>query len=200
VIHPSLTGYFNKWIRNLALPIVAITFVVLVYRWMTIPGAGTTFLATIAAIILLGAAFFTRAEIAVEDGALTYRRFLWRRRFRLESVGGLALCRLALRGNYYARGPAPYGVVYGTDHRSLFSFSAALWADRDLRSLQQSIGGETLDMPMRASELQSEFPGALPGWLVFYEAHPWWTIAIGTPLMLVAIIVGIVIWDAVKPQ
>src|SRR5690349_8986187 len=127
VIHPSLTGYFNKWIRNLALPIVAITFVVLVYRWKTIPGAGTTFLATIAAIILLGAAFFTRAEIAVEDGALTYRRFLWRRRFRLESVGGLALCRLALRGNYYARGPAPYGVVYGRNHRSLFSFSAALW-------------------------------------------------------------------------
>ena len=198
VLHPSLTAYFNKWIRNLALPLVAIALMVLVYRWATIPGARSAFLLTGVAIALFAIAFFSRAEIAVRQGTLTYRRFLRRRRFPLESVGGLALRRLSLRGNYYARRPAPYAVVYGRDRRALFSFSAALWPDRDLDRLQRAIGGDASDVPLSASELHSEFPGALPGWLMFYEAHPFWTLAIGTPLMLVAVTIAVVLWDSVK--
>ena len=200
VLHPSLTTYFNKWIRNLALPVVAVALIVLTYRSATIPGARSSFLLVIAAIALLAIAFFSRAEIAVGNGALTYRRFLRRRRFPLESVSGLAVRRVGLRGSYLARGHAPYAVVYGRDRRALFSFSTALWSDRDLGRLQQAIGGDTSDMTLNASELQSEFPGALPEWLVFYEAHPFWTLAIATPLMLAAIIIAIVLWDAIKPR
>src|SRR3989442_8120926 len=137
VFHPSLGGYFNKWVRNLALPVIAITFALLVYRWTRIPGSQTIFLATITAVALVAVAFFTRAEISVGDGVLAYRRYLWRRRFPLDSVGGLALRRLGLASNYYARRPAPFAVVYGRDGRALFSFSAALWSDGDLGTLQQ---------------------------------------------------------------
>jgi hypothetical protein len=200
IVHPSITSYFHRWIRNLALAVVAITLVVLIYRWATIPGAGTAFLAALAALALFAVAFFRRAQISVDDGVVAYRRLLWSRRFPRDSVGGLALRRLSLRTNYYAASARPYAVVYGRNGRALFSFSAALWSDRDLRALQQSIGGNSSDLPVSASELQSEFPGALPGWLLFYEAHPIWTLVIGTPLMLVAIIIAVVVWEALKSR
>ncbi|TMC52826.1 MAG: hypothetical protein E6J20_10110 [Chloroflexi bacterium] len=200
ILHPSINGYFNKWVRNLGLPFVVIAVIALIYRWATIPGARTTVFATIVGLVLIGVAFFGRAEISVDDGVLTYRRFLWGRRFRLESIGGLALRRLGLRWNSYARSPAPYAVVYARDGRALFSLSAALWSDRDLRNLQEVIGGDSSDAPLSASELQSEFPGALPGWLLFLEGHPVWTIVIGAPLALVVVIVAIALWDLVKPR
>jgi hypothetical protein len=199
IIRPSMTSYFNKWIRNLALPVVAITLVVLIYRWATIPGAGTAFLAALAALALFAVAFFSRAQISVDDGVIAYRRLLWSRRFPRSSVGGLALRRLSLRSSY-AAAPPPYAVVYGRNGRALFSFSAALWSDRDLRALQETIGGNTSDLPISASDLQSEFPGALPGWLLFYEAHPIWTLVIGTPLALAVITIAVVVWDGLKSR
>ena len=60
----------------------------------------------------------------------------------------------------------------------------------DLRTLHQAIGGSSSDRPLLASELQADFPGALPAWLRFVEAHPVWTIVIGAPLTLVAITIG----------
>ncbi|TMD39998.1 MAG: hypothetical protein E6I61_13535 [Chloroflexi bacterium] len=198
ILHPSVGSYFNRSIRNLALPAVAILFMVVVYRWVTVPGTGTVLLGTIVALALVAVAFFGRAEISVGDGVLTYRRFLWRRRFPLESVGGLAVRRLSLAMSYAASGPAPYAVVYGRDGRALFSFSAALWSDEDLRTLHQAIGGSSSDRPLLASELQADFPGALPAWLRFVEAHPVWTIVIGAPLTLVAITIVVVLWDSGK--
>ena len=87
-----------------------------------------------------------------------------------------------------------------TTWKSFFSFSAALWRDQDLARLRHAIGGDASSEPMSAAELQSEFPGALPGWTVFFEAHPVWAIAVSTPLALAAIIAGIVLWDAIKPR
>ncbi len=177
---------------------VAIVGIVLVYRWMTDPGAGTTLLLTIGGLVLLGVLFFARAEISLESGVLTYRRFVFRRRFPIDLVGGIALRRLSLAWNYNARGPTPQAVIYGKDRRALFSLSAALWSDRDLRSLQKAIGGDSSTDPITAAELQSVFPGALPGWLVFMEVHPVWTLVIGFPIALTITLAIVAIWDAVK--
>jgi hypothetical protein len=198
VLHPSFSAYTNKWLRNLALPMVAIVGIVLVYRWMTDPGAGTTLLFTVGGLALLGVLFFGRAEISLDSGVLSYRRFAFRHRFPIELVGGLALRRLNLVWNYNARGPTPQAIVYGRDRRALFSLSAALWTDRDLRSLQKAIGGDSSPNPVTAVELQSEFPGALPGWLIFMEAHPVWTMVINFPLALAITLAIVAIWDAIK--
>ena len=206
VLHPSFSAYTNKWFRNVRLPgvaivpliLVGIVFVYSVYRWMTVPGADTTLPVTIGGLVLLGVLFFGRAEISLDGGVLSYRRFVLRRRFPIDLVGGLALRRLSLAWNYYARGPTRIAVVYGKDRRALFSLSAALWSDHDLRSLHKAIGGDSSTEPMTAAELQSEFPGVLPGWAVFGEAHPVWAVVIGTLLMFATIVAILVVWDAVK--
>jgi hypothetical protein len=177
---------------------VAIVGIVVVYRWMTVPGAGTTVLFTICGLVLLGTLFFGRAEISLDSGVLSYRRFVLRRRFPIDRVGGIALRRLSLVWNYNARGPTPQAVVYGKDRRALFSLSAALWSERDLRSLQKAIGGDSSTTPITASELQLEFRGALPGWLVFMEAHPVWSTVIGFPIALAITLAIVAIWDAIK--
>jgi hypothetical protein len=178
--------------------LVGIVFVYSVYRWMTVPGADTTLPVTICGLALLGVLFFGRAEISLDSGVLSYRRLVLRRRFPIDLVGGLALRRLSLAWNYYARGPTRIAVVYGKDRRALFSLSAALWSDHDLRLLHKAIAGDSSTEPMTAAELQSEFPGALPGWLVFMEAHPVWTVVIGTTLMFAITVAIVAVWDAVK--
>lgn len=138
------------------------------------------------------------AEISIDSGVLSYRRFVLRRSFPIDRVGGLALRRLSLLWNYNARGPTPQAVVYGKDRRALFSLSAALWSDHDLRLLQKAIGGDSSTKPMTAAELQSEFPGALPGWAVFMEAHLAWTMVIAITLAFAISLALVAFWDAVK--
>ena len=195
VIHPTIATYGSKWVRNLSLPAVMIWIVVSLYRVITIPGSGSVLLLTAALIALVAALFFSRAEIVLDERDLSYRRLTWHRRFALERVGGLAIRGLGLRFNYYARGPAPYAVAYDIRRKTLFSFSAALWPDAELQRLQELIGGDTRDGPMRARELQEEFPGALPWWAVFMDSHPIWTVVIGTPLIFLAIVLGIALWS-----
>ncbi|MEA2656536.1 MAG: hypothetical protein QOI23_1901 [Chloroflexota bacterium] len=178
--------------------LVGILFVFSAYRWMAVRGADTTLPVTIGGLVLLGVLFFGRAEISLDSGVLSYRRFVLRRRFPIDLVGGVALRRLSLAWNYYARRPTRIAVVYGKDRRALFSLSAALWSDHDLRSLHKAIGGDSSTDPMTAVELQSEFPGALPGWSVFMEVHPVWAVVIGTLLMFAIIVAILVAWDAVK--
>jgi len=110
-------------------------------------------------------------------------------------VGGLAIRPLYLAFNYYAVRPPPYAVVYGTDRRALFSFSPALWNGSDIRRLQETLGGDTSSWSVNARELNEAFPGALPGWMVLSDSHPIWTIMLGTPLMFIAICLGILITD-----
>jgi len=203
VLHPSFSAYTNKWLRNVRLLGVAIVPLVLVlvysvYRWMTAPGVDTTVPVTIGGLVLLGVLFFGRAEICLDSGVLSYRRLVFRRSFPIDLVGGLALRRLSLAWNIYASRPTRIAVVYGKDRRALFSLSAALWSDHDLRSLHKAIGGDSSTEPMTAAELQSEFPGVLPGWAVFGEAHPVWAVVIGTLLMFAIIVAILVVWDAVK--
>jgi hypothetical protein len=206
VLHPSFNAFTNKWLRDVRMSGVAIVGIVLVgvlfvfsvYRWMTVPGADLTVPVTIGGLVLLGVLYFGRAEISLDSGVLSYRRFVLRRRFPMDLVGGLALRRLSLAWNYYARGPTRIAVVYGKDRRALFSLSAALWSDHDLRSLKKAIGGDSSTEPMTAAELQSEFPGALPGLAVFMEAHPVWAVVIGFPLMFAITVAIVAIWDAVK--
>jgi hypothetical protein len=180
------------------LVLVGILFAYSVYRWMTAPGVDTTVPVTIGGLVLLGVLFFGRAEICLDSGVLSYRRLVFRRSFPIDLVGGLALRRLSLAWNIYASRPTRIAVVYGKDRRALFSLSAALWFDPDLRSLHRAIGGDSSTEPMSAEELQSEFPGALPVLTVFMEAHPVWTVVMGTPLMLAIIVAVLVVWDAVK--
>jgi len=204
VLHPSFSAYTNKWLRNVPgvaivpFVLVGILFVYGVYRWITAPGADTTVPVTIGGLVLLGVLFFGRAEISLDSGVLSYRRLLFRRSFPIDLVGGLALRRLSLAWNIYARRPTRIAVIYGKDRRALFSLSAALWSDHDLRSLHKAIGGDSSTEPMTAGDLESEFPGALPGLSVFMEAHPVWFVVIGTPLMLAIIVAILVVWDAIK--
>jgi hypothetical protein len=178
--------------------LAVILLVYSVYRWMTVPGADATVAVTIGGLVLLGVLFFGRAEISLDSGVLSYRRFVLRRRFPIDMVGGLALRRVSLAWNYNARGPTPCAVVYGEDRRALFSLSAALWSDHDLRLLHKAIGGDSSTEPMTAAELQSEFPGALPGWAVFMEAHPVWTMVIAIPLAFAITVAIVAVWDAVN--
>lgn len=180
------------------LVLVGILFAYSVYRWMTVPGVDTTVPVTIGGLVLLGVLFFGRAEICLDSGVLSYRRLVFRRSFPIDLVGGLARRRLSLAWNIYASRPTRIAVVYGNDRRALFSLSAALWSDRDLRSLRRAIGGDSSTEPMTAAELQSEFPGALPGWAVFMEVHPVWAVLIGFPMMIAITVAIVAIWDAVK--
>jgi len=178
--------------------LVGIIFVFSAYRWMTVRGADTALPVTLGGLVLLAMLFFGRAEISLESGVLSYRRFVLRRRFPIDQVGGLALRRLSLVWSNYARRPTRQAVVYGKDRRALFSLSAALWSDHDLRLLQKAIGGDSSTDPMTAAQLQSEFPGALPAWAVFMEAHPVWTVVIACPLMFAIIVAIVAVADAVK--
>jgi hypothetical protein len=206
VLHPSFSAYTDKWLRNVPLPGVAIVGIVLIgidfvysaYRWMTVPGADNTVPVTIGVLLLVGVLFFGRAEICLDGGVLSYRRFVLRRRFPVDLVGGLAFRRLSLAWNFYARGPTRIAVVYGKDRRALFSLSAAFWSDHDLRLLRKAIGGDSSTEPMFAAELQSEFPGALPGLAVFGETHPVWAVVIGSLLMFAMIVAIVAVWDAIK--
>ena len=195
VLHPSWFASRSKWIRNLRLSAVGILIIVTVYRLWTAPSTGSVLLAVLAALVITALLFFGRAEIAVDASALTYRRFVIARRFPLQRVGGLAIRPLYLAFNYYAVRPPPYAVVYGADRRALFSFSPALWDESDLRRLQKTLGGDTSLWSVNARELNEEFPGALPGWVVLTDSHPIWTVVVGTPLMFIAICLGIVISD-----
>jgi len=180
------------------LVLVGILFAYSVYRWMTAPGVDTTVPVTIGGLVLLGVLFFGRAEICLDSGVLSYRRLVFRRSFPIDLVGGLALRRLSLAWNIYASRPTRIAVVYGKDRRALFSLSAAFWSDHDLRLLRKAIGGDSSTEPMFAAELQSEFPGALPGWAVFGETHPVWAVVIGSLLMFAMIVAIVAVWDAVK--
>lgn len=195
VLHPSWFAYRSKWLQNLRLPAVAIFIIVTAYRLWTVPSTGSVLLGVVAALVISALLFFGRAEIAVDADTLTYRRFIVTRRFALQRVGGLAIRPLYLAFNYYAVRPPPYAVVYGADRRALFSFSPALWDESDIRSLQQTLGGDTSLWSVNARELNDEFPGALPGWVVLIDSHPIWTIVLGTPLMFIAICLGIVVSD-----
>jgi hypothetical protein len=194
VLRPSSAISANRWVRNLSLPAVGALCVVVIYRLRTIPGTGAGLLIGLMGLALVAVFFFRRAEIVIDGRTIAYRRFLFTRRFPLTQVGGLAIRPLSLAFNYYAAKAPPYAVVYSRDGRGLFSFSAALWPDADLARLQGAIGGESSDWPVGAADLVKEFPGALAWWVVFMDSHPIWTLVLGTPLMFLAVVLGLAAW------
>jgi hypothetical protein len=195
VIRPSLAAYTNTWVRNLSLPAVGVVIFVVGYRMIRAPRANGLILVLLAAFALFAVLFFLQAKIVFDGNQLVYRRLIIGRHFSLSRVGGMAIRRVELRSNRYAKQAPPYAIVYDVEKKALFSFSAALWPAADLERLQQRIGGNVSDIPVGANQLQKEFPGALPRWLVFVDSHPVLTMVIGVPLALVVIVAGIVLWD-----
>lgn len=195
VIRPSMSAYATGWLRNLSVGALLITLIVTVYRVITVPGIGIAVVAAAVALGLLAALYFFHAKIVLDHDNLSYRRFFVTRRFPLTRVGGIAIGRIGpLRFSYAARA-VPYAVVYDTDGKALFSLSASLWPAADLERLREVIGGESGQLWGRARNLQAEIPRSLPWWILLIDGHPIWTLVIGTPLMLLAIVLGILISD-----
>lgn len=135
---------------------------------------------------------FQREEIKVADGLVTRRNLLGiPTRYPLEQIGGMTR-----RDVIYIGSPRPQQsvVVYDTEHRCLFQMSRPLWDPADIRRLHARLGGDGRTQLVTSSELDAEFPGAVP-WVI---RHPFTMIAIEFGVVLAIVVSLVVLIDALS--
>jgi hypothetical protein len=125
-----------------------------VIQWIAIATA------TVAALALVGAAYFLTVRVVVTDQQVIVRRMSGReRRWPRGKVQGCVLISVLL-----AVRPTKMIVVHAAEHQLLFSLTADTWDDRALRALTHELGYRHHDTAtfrtISKAELLERYPAA----------------------------------------
>ena len=193
VMRPSV-GQTGKVLGGALLAAAAYLGLRLIRIWQD-PSQGPWFLVLIGVtfgLVLAGyVVFFSRARIEVDhEQIIKVSAFGGRRTFPLQDIAGIAF--RTVRQPMSRTGDPTYGVVYGQDHRGLFTFSVRLWDQGDVGRLATMFGSryDKASPTVSRREFQREFPGAFNIW----ERHPY---ILGVLLTLV-ILVGVIVLVSLK--